>query len=383
MDNSATTRPAPEVVQAVVDCMEKIYGNPSSLHRKGVEAGRILNRTRETVAGFLGAQPGEIVFTSGGTESNNLAIKGAAYAAARRGRHIITTEIEHPAVLNVCRALEKDGFEIEYLPVNKDGIIDSHGFRDALRQDTILVSTMCVNNEIGSMQPLKEISKHIRDARGKDKIPLWHVDAVQAFGKLPLNPEKLGINLLSVSAHKMHGPRGIGALYVSEGTNLTPVLNGGGQEKDMRPGTENIPAAAGFMQAVNNIKDINGAAEHMAGLRRRLAEGVQENIPDCSLNGPLPGSDFAAPHILNISFNGVRGEVLLHLLEDDGIYVSTGSACSSRKPQEQGVLKALGLNVRRAEGALRFSFSPWNNEKEIDFVLERLKEGVEELRSLG
>lgn len=384
LDNSATTRPAPEVVQAVVECMERIYGNPSSVHRKGLEAERAVARAREAVAGILGVEPKEVIFTSGGTESNNLALKGAAFSYSNRGKHIITTEIEHPAVRNVCRDLEEDGFEVTYLPVDGEGVLRAGDLERALRKDTILVSTMYVNNETGSVQPLEEIAKIIKGAGNGDKIPVWHVDAVQALGRLPLFPQKTGIDLVSLSAHKVHGPKGVGALYVAGGISLRPQMSGGGQEGNLRSGTENVPGIAGFGAAAAKLEKGGGrAAEHMAGLRKMLVEGILDTIPGCRLNGPPPGSRRAAPHIANISFNGVRGEVLVHWLEGEGIYVSTRSACSSRKPAEHGVLKSLGLNEREMEGALRFSFSPGNTVEEVKIVLRKLKEAVEELRSFA
>lgn len=384
LDNSATTRPAPEVVQAVVECMERTYGNPSSVHRKGLDAEKVVRRAREAVAGIMGVKPKEVIFTSGGTESNNLALKGAAFSLSNRGKHIITTAVEHPAVRNVCRDLEEDGFEVTYLPVDKEGVIRVAELEKALRKDTILVTTMYVNNETGSVQPLEKVAEIIRSKRGGGKIPLWHVDAVQALGRMPLSPAKTGIDLVSLSAHKVHGPKGTGALYVKEGTSLRPQMAGGGQEGDLRSGTENVPGIAGFGVAVQRLEKGGGrAAERMAVLRKMLVEGILNDIPDCRLNGPPPGSDRAAPHIANISFCGVRGEVLVHWLEEQGIYVSTGSACSSRKPAESGILKFLGLNEREVEGAIRFSFSPENTIEEVKTVLNKLKEAVEELRSFA
>ncbi len=384
LDNSATTKPSPGVIQAVVECMEIIYGNPSSAHRKGLEAERVITRSREAVAAVLKADPRQIIFTSGGTESDNLAIKGVASSYSNRGKHIITTAIEHPAVLNACRDLEREGFEVTYLPVDREGVIQVEDLEEALREDTILVSTMYVNNEIGSVQPLLEIAKVIKKAKTTGKLPLWHVDAVQALGRLPLFPAETGIDLVSLSAHKVHGPKGIGALYVGKGVTLRPQIAGGGQEGDLRSGTENVPGIAGFGAAAGELNKAGGkAAEHMAALRRMLVEGVMESIPGCRLNGPPPGSPYAAPHIANISFKGIRGEVLLHWLEGEGIYASTGSACSSRKHVGNGVLKALGLREEEAQGALRFSFSPDNGVEQVETVLRKLKEGVKELRNFA
>ncbi|MBM7854814.1 cysteine desulfurase [Desulfohalotomaculum tongense] len=384
LDNSATTKPAPSVVQAMMQCLENTYGNPSSVHRLGVEAEKIISQARNEVADILKVKPKEIVFTSGGSESNNLAIKGAAYSLSNRGKHIITTEIEHPAVLNVCRQLEEEGFKITYLPPDNEGVIRTRDFQDALQEDTVLVSTMYVNNETGAIQPLEEIAKVIKRARSGKKTPVWHVDAVQALGKVPLYPKKLGIDLLSLSAHKVHGPKGVGALFVAEGTPLKPQIAGGGQEMGLRSGTENVPAIAGFGAAVSRLKkEAARNSEHMAALKKMLVEGVLKNIPDTRLNGPPVGSNSSAPHIANISFIGVRGEVLLHYLEQQGIYTSTGSACSSRKTEEQRVLKSMGLSAKEMDGALRFSFCAENTAEEVKIVLNKLQECVKELRSFG
>lgn len=383
LDNAATTRPAPNVIETVVQCLENIYGNPSSVHRLGVEAEKVVARAREAVARILKADPKEIIFTSGGSESNNLAIKGSAYSLANRGKHIITTSIEHASVYSVCQDLEEDGFTVTYLPVNEQGIVKVEELEKALREDTILVTIMHVNNETGAVQPLEEIAKIIKKARGDKKLPVWHVDAVQTLGKLPLNPKKLGINFVSLSAHKAHGPKGTGALYIADGTTVRPQISGGGQERGIRSGTENVPAIAGFGAAVSNIKDIKQDSRHMAALRELLVEGILENIPGTRLNGPPPGSQHAAPHIANISFAGVRGEVLLHYLEGEGIYVSTGSACSSRKASEHRVLRSMGLKEEEMEGAIRFSFSTQNTEEEVKTVIKKLKESVKELRSFG
>lgn len=383
LDNAATTKPTKAVVQEMVQCLEHIYGNPSSVHRLGVEAERVVTRAREAVAGILKANPKEVIFTSGGSESNNLAIKGAAYALAKRGKHIITSEIEHSAVYSLCQDLEEDGFEVTVLPVDKEGIVQTNDLKAALREDTILVTIMYVNNETGAIQPIEEIGKVIDAAKEANKIPLWHVDAVQALGKIPLYPAKMGINMLSLSAHKAHGPKGIGALYISKGTPLHPQISGGGQEMGLRSGTENVPAIAGFRAAVSDFKEMQQDAKHMAKLRQMLVEGILKNIPDTRLNGLPPGNEQAAPHIANISFTGVRGEVLLHSLEGEGIFTSTGSACSSRKAVEHRVLNAMGLSNEEMEGAIRFSFNAQNSEEEVVIVIEKLKEIVKELRSFA
>ncbi len=384
LDNSATTKPSPGVVKAMIECLTNIYGNPSSVHRLGVEAEKAVNTAREQVARILKAGTKEIIFTSGGTEANNLAIKGAAYSYANRGKHIITTQIEHPAVLKVCGQLELEGFEVTYLPVNNEGVLLPEDLHRALREDTILISTMYVNNETGSIQPLEELSSIIKTVRNNNKLPIWHVDAVQALGKLPLNPEKLGVNLMSLSAHKAHGPKGIGALYLSAGTRLKIQIDGGGQEFGLRGGTENVPAIAGFGVAVAELEDsLNKNNEQMAEMKKMLVEGILDSIPRCRLNGPMPGSKYSAPHIANISFIGLRGEVLLHALEGEGIFVSTGSACSSRKKSDNGVLRAMGLSDVEQEGAIRFSFCAHNTPEQVGVVIDKLKEIVKELRSFG
>lgn len=384
-DNSATTRPAAEVVQAVLACMENTYGNPSSVHRKGIAAEKVVNRARETVANMMRVQAKEVVFTSGGTESNNLALKGTAFSYSGRGKHIITTAVEHPAVRNVCQGLEENGFEITYLPVDCEGVISAASLERELRADTILVSTMYVNNETGSVQPLEEIAGMIKGGKKGGKVPLWHVDAVQALGRMPLDPAQMGIDLVSLSAHKVHGPKGTGALYVKEGIALCPQAAGGGQERGLRSGTENVPGIAGFGAAAQGLQrqGVGRTAAYLAGLRKMLVEGILGHIPDCRLNGPLPGSRRAAPHIANISFLGVRGEVLVHWLEDRGIYVSTGAACSSRGPAKEGVLNFLGLDEAEIESAVRFSFSPVNTPREVEIALHIIKKAVEELRSFG
>lgn len=383
-DNSATTKPSRAVVQQVTECLNNVYGNPSSVHRKGIAAERLLTRARKQVAGILNVRPKEIVFTSSGTEANNLAIKGAAASFSGRGKHIITTGIEHPSVRSVCQELEEAGFEITYLPVDGDGVIDIDNLKNSLRRDTILVSTMYVNNEIGSVQPLNEIASLIKKAKGEATLPLWHVDAVQALGRMPLEPVKLGLDLVSISAHKVHGPKGTGALYVAEGIYLKPLIVGGGQERGLRSGTENVCGIVGFGVAVSEMqKDLRHACKHMAMLRKQLVDSVISDIPDCRLNGPLPGSERAAPHIVNISFPGIKGEVLVHWLEGEGIYISTGSACSSRKKVQHTVLNFLKLTPEEVEGAVRFSFCAGNTAEEVKIVVEKLKEAVKELRSLG
>ncbi|MCG0277415.1 MAG: cysteine desulfurase [Thermanaeromonas sp.] len=377
LDNSATTMVLPEVAEAVREAMEKTYGNPSSLHSMGVEAERILRNAREEVAKLLGAQPEEVYFTSGGTEANNWALRGLAHALKRRGRHIITTAIEHASVLEACRRLEEEGFSVTYLPVDKQGIVRLESLERSLREDTILVSVMSVNNEVGSLQPLEEIAKIVASR----SPALFHVDHVQGYGKIPLPLKKLRLAAVSLSAHKIHGPKGVGALYLRQGVRIEPFLVGGDQERNLRAGTENVPGIAGFgVAATLARKNLPDSVQRMAQLKIRLAEGLLEGIPGAHLNGPEPRA--GAPHILNISFPGVKAEVLVHMLEEKGIYVSTSSACHSRRQEASHVLKALGLPSSHLEGAIRISLSRLTTEEEIEEAIRTIKECVEELRRL-
>ncbi|MDI3481942.1 MAG: cysteine desulfurase [Tepidanaerobacteraceae bacterium] len=399
LDNSATTRVSDRVAQIVYHVMTQQYGNPSSLHRKGIEAEKIMRKARETIAHALGVKPSEVYFTSGGTESNNLAIKGTAYSMRRMGNHLITTSVEHPSVLDTFKQLEKEGFCVTYLGVNKEGFIELDELQKALRKDTILVSIMYVNNEVGSIQPVEEAADHIH----RNKNTIFHVDAVQALGKIPLVPALKGIDMLSISGHKIYGPKGIGALFVRENVKLYPIFNGGGQERGIRSGTENVPGIAGFGAAVEDaMNSLFEWRRTMEELKNRLCRRILEEIPDTVLNGPRGdysraleknslSSDAegfsasinvhdAAPHILNISFLGVRGEILLHSLESHGIYVSTGSACSSNKSGKSHVLSAMGKTAEEIDGAIRFSLSPFLTLEDIDYTVEILKKEVAEIR---
>ncbi|WP_066354714.1 cysteine desulfurase family protein [Fervidicola ferrireducens] len=373
LDNSATTKVAKEAVDAMVHALTVAFGNPSSLHRKGMEAEKIVNKAREKLALFLGVKAREIYFTSGGTESNNLAIKGAAYARRRYGKHLITTSIEHPSVLEVFKQLEEEGFSVTYLDVDEKGHINLEELKQAIKPDTVVVSIMYVNNEVGSIQPIQDAAKII----SQNKNTLFHVDAVQAFGKISLIPNLSGVHLLSLSAHKIYGPKGVGALFVREGTKITPLFNGGGQEEGLRSGTENVPGIAGFSAAAELVfKNFGAWQAKMRELKERLKTGILSEIPDTVLNGP----DDGAPHILNISFLGTKAEVLLHALESHGIYVSTGSACSSHKNARSHVLAAMGKTAEEIEGAIRFSLSPFLSIEDIDYTVEILKKEVNELR---
>jgi cysteine desulfurase len=379
LDNSATTKPYQEVVAETVKYMEAHYGNPSSLHRMGIDAEKAMKEARKSVAASLRVKEDEIYFTSGGTEADNTAIFGAAQARKRRGNKIITSRIEHPAVLESCRKLEESGFRVEYLPVDSYGVIDLQALESALDDQATLITVMHVNNEVGSIQPICEISE-LKDRIGKKLGTeiLLHTDAVQSFGKLPIPMG--GIDLLSVSGHKIHGPKGVGALYIRKGLSIQPYLYGGGQERGLRSGTENVPAIAGFGVAAElSRRDMDKRAETVKKAKTYLSEGIRNEIPDVRFNGTPEGS----PFILNISFPGVRGEVLLHALEQSEIYVSTGSACSSRKKGQSHVLKAMGLSDKEIEGAVRFSFSEFNTAEEMDYVLAQLKSAVQKIRKLG
>mgnify|MGYP005842402495 CR=1 FL=1 len=378
LDNSSTTPVHPRVAEAVQQALTRDFGNPSSLHAKGLQAERILRQSREAVAALLGVRPREVYFTSGGTESNNLAIQGAARAMRRQGRHLITSRIEHPSVLNVFRLLEGEGYRVTYLPVNGEGQVDPGAVAEAITEETTLVSIMHVNNEVGSVQPVEEIGRLL--ARAFPGI-LFHVDAVQSAGKIPFQPRPVGVHLASLSAHKMHGPKGVGALYVKEGTRLKPLVAGGGQEEGLRSGTENVPGIAGFGVAARlALESLDSTAGSLRQLKEQLIRGIKSSIPDSRLLGP--GGSAGAPHIASFSFRGVKGEVLVHFLEAQWIYVSTGAACSSRRRETSHVLAAMGLAPEEAETVVRFSFSPYNHAAEVDRVLEVLPGVIKEIRSI-
>jgi cysteine desulfurase len=378
LDNSATTKVDPQVVEAMEEVFSKAYGNPSSIHGKGLESERLVEDARRTIGSFLKVEPKCIIFTSGGTESNNLAIRGSTLVPRRRGRHIITSKVEHPSVLNTFRDLEDMGFPVTYIEPDGEGIIEPWKVREALTDETILVSIMHVNNEVGAVEPIEDIAKVVK-ARGEDI--LFHVDAVQGIGKVPIFPEKLGIDLLSMSAHKLHGPKGVGALFVRRGVKLKPIITGGGQEDGFRSGTENVPGIVGFGRAVQMAaEDMEETSLKLMSLKERLIEKILSSIPDVKLNGP--SGEFSAPHILNLSFYGVRAQVLVHWLETRGIFVSTGSACSSRKATYSHVLKAMGLKGEAASSAIRVSLSRYNTQGEMDAFCQAIRCGVAELRDL-
>ncbi len=377
LDNSATTRTFPQVAELMMKVMCEDYGNPSSMHIKGVQAERYVKYARETLARLLKVNEKEIYFTSGGTESDNLAIIGAAVANARAGKHLITTVIEHPAVLQTMHYLETCGFEVTYLPVDKDGQISLEDLHDALREDTILVSIMHTNNEIGSLQPIADAGALIK---GMNPRALFHVDAVQGFGKARIYPKKMGIDMLSVSGHKIHGPKGVGFLYVGEKVKIHNISYGGGQQKNLRSGTENVPGIAGLAKAAEILyADFDEDIAKLRQIKSRFIKGLYQ-LPDVQVNGKT--DEESAPHIVSASFRGVRSEVLLHALEDKGIYVSAGSACSSNKPQTSGsaVLRGISLDKDLLDSTIRFSFSVETTEEEIDYTLNAMYDIIPMLR---
>ena len=371
LDNSATTRCSDKAAERMMKLLLEDYGNPSSLHMKGVIAEKYINEAKKQIAKTLKAQEKEIVFTSGGTESNNLAIIGSAMANRRAGMHVITSSIEHASVSNPMAYLEEQGFEVTYLPVDSKGVISMEALKNAIREDTILVSLMQVNNEIGAIQPIEEAGKIIK-AANPDII--FHVDAIQAYGKMRIAPKKLNIDLLSVSGHKIHGPKGSGFLYIKDKTKIRPVIFGGGQQKGMRSGTENVPAIAGLGLAAEEIyTDFEEKIDRMYALREYFIEQVTP-IAGVSVNGQSQRA--SAPHVVSVSIRGVRAEVMLHTLEDRGVYVSAGSACSSNKPSVSHTLKSIGLAPELLDSTIRFSFSVHTTMEELDYALEVMREVI-------
>ncbi|MCR8745531.1 cysteine desulfurase family protein [Romboutsia lituseburensis] len=375
LDNSATTKPYEEVIDKMVYALSTDYANPSSLHRKGIEVEKNIKVIRQNIAKTLGAKDKEIYFTSGGTEANNTIIRGVANLHKKRKNHIISTVIEHPSVLNTLKDLEEDGFEVTYLPVDTTGKIDIDEFKKAIKPSTCLVSIMHVNNEVGSIQPIQEIGKYLKSLN--DKVYL-HVDAVQSYSKINFKPSRYNIDFMSVSGHKFHGPKGIGFMYIKENNRLKPILTGGGQEIGVRSGTENTPGIYGLGEAVSIInEDLDATIEKINSLKNLLKDEIERNIDDIKINSPEDG----VCHILNVSFRGVKGEVLLHYLEQKGIYVSTGSACSSKKKGSH-VLNEMKLNPVEIEGAIRFSLSDLNTEEDVKSVIPVLVESVNDLRMI-
>ncbi len=382
LDNAATTRVFPEVCDIMVKMMEEEYGNPSSRHTKGIEAERQVRQAAEKIAASLKCQAGEIIFTSGGTEANNLAFLGTVLANRRAGKHIITTQIEHPSVYEPLVFLEKQGYEVTYLPVDSRGRVSLEALSQALREDTLLVSVMYVNNEIGAVQDIARLGKAIH---GYSPQILFHVDAIQAYGKYRIIPRRLGIDLMSASGHKLHGPKGTGFLYVGEGVKISPILFGGGQQRGMRSGTENVPGIAGLGEAVRLI--YQGHSEKQKGLyqlKERLVQGLQEigqEIGGVRIHG-MEGLSLeeTAPHIVSAGFQGIKSEVLLNELARRGVYVSSGSACSSNHPALSGTLQAVGVSEELLDSTLRFSISVDTVPEEIEYALKMVREALPTLR---
>ena len=377
LDNSATTRCLDSVIEIVEKTMREDYGNPSSKHQKGLDAENYVRAARTEIAKTLKVQDKEIFFTSGGTESNNWALVGSALANRRAGNHLITTAVEHAAVLQPMGFLEEMGFRITYLPVDKYGVADLEALKKAICEDTILVSMMYVNNELGTEEPIEDAAKIIKE---KNPNILFHVDAIQAYGKYRIHPKKLGIDLLSVSGHKIHGPKGSGFLYVNEKAKIRPIILGGGQQKGMRSGTDNVPGIAGLgVAAKEAYQNLDEKAAHLQALKQQLTDGLKD-IPDVFIQGQASEGG-GAPHIVSVSFAGVRSEVLLHALEDRQIYISSGSACSSNKKLPVStVLKEAHVPKELLDSTVRFSFSSQTTEEEIAYCIEELHRIVPMLR---
>lgn len=370
LDHAATTPVRPEVRELMARVMAEEWGNPSSLHFAGRAARAVIDRARSQVAALVGCEPRQVIFTGSGTEADNLALKGVAWAYRDRGRHIVTTTVEHHAVLHACAALEREGFEITYVPVDGSGRVDPDDVVRALRPDTILVSVMLVNNEVGTVQPVAEIAR-----RARERGVLVHTDAVQAAGVLPIDADELGVDLLSLSAHKIGGPKGIGALFVRPGTQLLPLVDGGGQERRLRAGTENTPAIAGFgLAAERAVAERPARAQHLRRLRERLEAGILERVPGARINGA--GAE-RAPHISNVLLPGIKADTFLIQLDLAGVAASSGSACSAGTPEPSHVLRAMGLSEGEAFSSIRFSLGAETTEDDIDYVLALLPRALE------
>ena len=376
MDHSATTPVAPEVLEAMLPYFSEKFGNASSLHSFGLEAKEALEESREKVAGLLGAKPEEIIFTAGGTESDNLALKGIARKNQKSGKHIITTRVEHPAILECCRKLEKEGFEVTYLPVTNEGLVEIATLESAIRSDTILISVMHANNEVGTIQPLEEIGR-----LAAEKDIYLHTDAVQSVGKIPTDVNKLGVDLLSLSAHKLYGPKGVGALYIRNGTRLESIIQGGGHERGLRSGTENIAGIVGLARAAELAsQEMASEARRLTDLRDKLARKVLDSVKDAWINGTMK---MRLPGNLNFGFKYVEGESLLLFLDSIGISVSTGSACSSHKLEPSHVLLSLGLKPEECHGSLRITLGRSNTMEEVDYVALGIARAVERFRGIS
>ena len=372
LDHAATTPVRAEAAAAMAECFGASFGNPASLHRAGQRARRVVESARQCIASHLGCEPEEVIFTSGGTESDNLALRGVV-AAARGKKHVVTTEIEHSAVLSCCAGLAEEGVEITRVPVERTGVVRAEAVLAAVRSDTAVVSVMLANNETGVLQPVREIARELRE-RGV----AFHTDAVQALGKMALDVDELGVDLLSVSAHKIGGPKGVGALYVRKGVRIAPLLRGGHQERDLRAGTENVPGIAGFGAAVEAAaRELTEVAGRLARMRDGFESAIMAGVPGVVANG---GSVRRLPQISNIGFAGIEGEALLLALDVQGISVSTGSACRSGAPEGSHVLKAMGVEPELARGSIRFSLGSGNDPAQIDGVAKIVVETVRRLR---
>lgn len=375
LDNSATTRCFDSVAQLMVRIMCEDYGNPSSLHRKGLQAEEYIRYAKTVIARQLKVNEKEIIFTSGGTESDNMALTGCALANYRTGNHLITTQIEHPAILQTMKALEEQGFTVTYLPVDANGQIRLQDLQNAITPQTILVSIMHTNNEIGALQPIAQAGELIKRSNPNT---LFHVDAVQGFGKFRIYPKKMNVDMLSASGHKIHGPKGVGFLYLNEKVKIRPIVFGGGQQKNRRSGTENVPGAAGLARAVEEIyANLEEDTARLYELKDLFVYGIRR-IEGARING-LTGQE-SAPHVVSVTIPGIRSEVLLHALEDKGIYVSAGSACAARKPLPSVTLKAIGADRETLESTLRFSFSVFTTKEEIYYTLDTMYDMIPMLR---
>ncbi len=377
LDNNATTQVHPEVLEAMLPYYRELYGNPSSIHSFGREAAAKLVEARETVAGLLGCDPLEIFFTSGGTESDNLAVIGTALANSDKGKHIITSSIEHKAILNSCHYLENKGFEVTFLPVDSRGFVDPDELKKAIRKDTILVSIMHISNETGTIEDIPKLAEVT-----KDKGVYFHTDAVQSTGKVPINVENFGIDMLSASAHKINGPKGCGFLYIRKGTKVIPRAYGGSHERNMRAGTENIAGIIGLAKAFEISSGMmESEADRYGKLSEKLWKTLTDKVPDIALNGPEDEGRFK--NTLNISFRGIEAEAIILSLDMEGIAVSSGSACSSGSGDPSHVLRAIGISSTDSRCALRFSFGKFTTEDDIDYVLEKLPPIIERLRKMS
>ena len=375
-DHAATTPVKREVLEAMLPYFEEKYGNPSSVYSIGRASKKAIEEARESVAGIIGAEPREIYFTGSGTEADNWAIKGAAYANMKKGKHIITTSIEHHAVLHTCQYLESDGFEVTYLPVDEYGLVSPEQLEAAIRPDTILISVMYANNEIGTIQPIAEIGRI-----AKEKGIVFHTDAVQAMGNIRIDVSKLNVDMLSMSSHKFYGPKGVGALYVRKGTKLTSFIHGGAQERGRRASTENVPAIVGLAKALELAdKNMDRHNEKLIALRDRTIREIEKNIPFVRLNGHR---EMRLPGNVNFSFDFIEGESLLLMLDLKGIAASSGSACTSGSLDPSHVLLAIGLSHETAHGSLRITFGDGNTDEEVDYLMEVLPEIVQRLREMS